>query len=180
MGLYEAVNARREKMLITKLGDPRTVFETQFNPTEFTEALRVNYQRHKIPGLSHEPMQYVNTTNDKIALDLFFDADTQEQADRNLIARRFLLAVCYPKRPVGDLQIGGPPRLLFVWPSFISLTTVVTSLQFTYTRFSSTGVPLDFVASVALEEIRDMRLTYDDVIENGTVRGPNEDPLGGL
>ena len=179
MGMFEAVNARREKMLITKLGDPRTVFETQFNPTEFSEALQVNYKRHKIPGLSHEPMQYINTTNDKISLDLFFDADTQEQADRNLIARKFLLAVCYPRRPVGDLEIGGPPRLLFVWPSIISMTVVITSLQLTYTKFSSTGVPMDFIAGITIEEIRDMRLTYDDVINNGTVRGPGEDPFGG-
>jgi hypothetical protein len=178
--MYEAVNAKREKMLITKLGDPRTVFETQFNPEEFTEGLQVNYQRHKIPGLSHEPLQYVNTTNVKFSMDLYFDAVTNEQADRNLIARRFLSSVCYPKRPVGDLLIGGPPRLLFVWPHIISLTTVITSLQFVYSQFSSTGVPIKFTASISLEEIRDMRLTQDDVIENGTIRGPGpDDPTQG-
>lgn len=179
MGMYEAVNTKLEKMLITKLGDPRTVFETQFNPTEFTEGLQVNYQRQKIPGLSHEPLQYVNTTNVKFGMDLFFDAVTQEQAERNLIARKFLHSVCYPRRPVGDLLIGGPPRLLFVWPSIISLTTVIMSLNLVYRQFSATGVPIKFVASVALEEVRDMRLTQDDVITNGTFRGPNDDPFGG-
>jgi len=187
MGFFESGTAR-QRMFITSLSDPRTTLTPQFNPTEFQEALTVNYVRQRVPGLSHEPLQYINTTNQRFTMELFFDAlgpsgenplGVSEQAQRNLIARKFLKSVCYPRRPVGDFAIGGPPRLLFVWPHIISLTTVITSLQIQHQRFSATGVPLQFTAAIQLEEIRDMRLIQDDVLENGTIRGSNDDPLSG-
>ena len=180
MGIFEAVTTAPQRMTITSLSDPRAVMTPQFNPTEFTEAISVNYSRTTVPGLSHEQLQYVATTNDKFSLDLFYDADTQERADRNMVDRKFLISLCYPRRPVGDLLIGGPPRLLFLWPGFISLTCVLTQLSFQYQRFAPSGIPIEFTASVTLEEIRDLRLIQDDVLENGTVRGPDDDPLTGI
>jgi len=180
MSIEAAVSAGLERMTITSLSDPRSVMEPQFNPSQFTEQLKVNYARNEIPGLSHHQMQYISTTNSKLSLDLFFDADTMEQAARNMIARKFLLASCYPRRPVGDLLIGGPPRLLFMWPGFISLTCGIMSLGFTYQRFAPSGIPVEFMASVVIEEIRDMRLIQDDVLANGTIRGPGSDPFSGI
>jgi hypothetical protein len=93
--------------------------EAQFNPTEFEKALEVNWARQTVPGLSHQPLQFVNTGNTKFTLELNFEAQdpTTELAQIHR-ARRFLQSLCYPRRGAG----GGPPRALFVWPNVGRIT----------------------------------------------------------
>jgi hypothetical protein len=145
--------------------------EAQFNPTELEEALEVNWARLTVPGLSHQPLQFVNTGNLKFTLELLFEAhNPATDVDRNLRARRFLQSLCYPRRGAADVVGGGPPRVLFVWPTFVSLTCVIASLSFKYSRFNLAGTPIHFTAKLALEEIRDVRLLSEDVLANGTQR----------
>ena len=145
--------------------------EAQFNPTELEEALEVNWARQTVPGLSHQPLQFVNTGNLKFTLELQFEAqNTATDVDRNLQARRFLQSLCYPRRGAANVIGGGPPRVLFVWPTFVSLTCVIASLSFKYSRFNLAGTPVQFTAKVALEEIRDVRLLSEEVLANGTQR----------
>lgn len=160
---------RKARMCITNLSTGLT-FEAQFNPTEFSENIEVNYSRHTVPGLSHQVMQYVNTNNETFEMELFFVADTREQAIRNLANRRLLSSYCYPKRQQDALIGGGPPRLLFVYPTFISLTCVMVSVSFTYQRFSPSGIPIQFTAGITLEEMRNVRLLSEDVTNQGTLR----------
>lgn len=145
--------------------------EAQFNPTELEEALEVNWARQTVPGLSHQPLQFVNTGNLKFTLELQFEAqNAATDVDRNLQARRFLQSLCYPRRGAANVVRGGPPRVLFVWPTFVSLTCVIASLSFKYSRFNLAGTPIYFTAKVALEEIRDVRLLSEEVLANGTQR----------
>ena len=176
MSLLEAVQAPAEKMTITKIDDPRTQFTPQFNPTEFTEKLGVTWARKTVIGQSHKVLHYINTENNGFEFSLFFDARTREQAERNLIARKFLQAICFPRRVMaGNTPGGAPPRLLFIWPQMISLTAVIDSVEFTYTQFAATGLPISFIARVVLEEIRDFRLHVDDVLNDGTIRGSEDE-----
>ncbi len=145
--------------------------EAQFNPTEFEEALEVNWARQTVPGLSHQPLQFVNTGNTKFTLELNFEAqDPVTSLDQIHLARRFLQSLCYPRRGAEDVIGGGPPRALFVWPNVVSLTCVVTSLSFKYGRFNLEGTPIQFAAKVTLEEVRDVRLLSEDVLADGTQR----------
>jgi hypothetical protein len=145
--------------------------EAQFNPTELEEALEVNWARQTVPGLSHQPLQFVNTGNTKFTLELQFEAqNATTDVERNLRARRFLQSLCYPRRGATNVAGGGPPRVLFVWPTFVSLTCVIASLSFKYSRFNLAGTPIHFTAKVALEEIRDVRLLSEEVLANGTQR----------
>jgi hypothetical protein len=145
--------------------------EAQFNPAELEEALEVNWARQTVPGLSHQPLQFVNTGNLKFTLELLFEAQNPaSDVDRNLRARRFLHSLCYPRRGAADVVGGGPPRVLFVWPTFVSLTCMIASLSFKYSRFNLAGTPIHFTARIALEEIRDVRLLSEDVLANGTQR----------
>jgi hypothetical protein len=145
--------------------------EAQFNPTELEEALEVNWARLTVPGLSHQPLQFVNTGNTKFTLELQFEAqNATTDVERNLRARRFLQSLCYPRRGAANVAGGGPPRVLFVWPTFVSLTCVIASLSFKYSRFNLAGTPIHFTAKVALEEIRDVRLLSEEVLANGTQR----------
>jgi contractile injection system tube protein len=158
------------RMSIANIATGQSV-TAQFNPTEFEEALEVNWARQTVPGLSHQPLQFVNTGNTKFTLELNFEAqDPTRSLDEIHASRRFLLSLCYPRRGGDTVAGGGPPRALFVWPNVVSLTCVVTSLSFKYGRFNLEGTPVQFTAKVALEEIRDVRLLGEDVLREGTRR----------
>ncbi len=145
--------------------------EAQFNPTEFEEALEVNWARQTVPGLSHQPLQFVNTGNTKFTLELYFRAQNPTgELEQIHHARRFLLSLCYPRRGAADVIGGGPPRALFVWPNVVRLTCVVNTLSFKYNRFNLDGTPVQFTARLGLEEIRDVRLISEDVLANGSQR----------
>ena len=145
--------------------------EAQFNPTEFEEAIEVNWARQTVPGLSHQPLQFVHTGNTKFTLELNFEAqDPTTSLDEIHYTSRFHQSQYYPRRGAEDVVGGGPPRALFVWPSVISLTCVVTALSFKYARFNLDGTPIQFTAKVTLEEVRDVRLLSEDVLADGTQR----------
>lgn len=156
------------KMYLVDLSSNRQV-EAQFNPTQFSRALEVEYARQTVPGLSHKVLQYVATNNTTFELELFFTSDNADQAVRNLVTRRTIESFCYP-RGVTSVVNGGPPRVLFVWPTFISLTTVLTGVTETYTRFANDGMPTGFTLGITLEEVRDVRMLSKDVLLNGLQR----------
>jgi hypothetical protein len=145
--------------------------DAQFNPTELEETLEVNWARLTVPGLSHQPLQFVNTGNTKMSFELHFEAqDPTTSLDQLLRDRRFLQSLCYPRRGASTVAAGTPPRALFIWPNMVSLTCVVTALSFRYTRFNLEGTPIEFACRVSLEEIRDVRLFSEDVLNDGTQR----------
>lgn len=157
-------------MSIANLSSGESI-DAQFNPSELEEQLEVTWTRQTVPGLSHQPLQYVHTGNVRFPIELNFDAlDPTTSIDQVLHARRFLQSLCYPRRGAGDVAGGGPPRVLFVWPRLVSLTCVITALGLKYTRFSLDAVPVQFTARVTLEEIRDVRLLSEDVLANGSQR----------
>jgi hypothetical protein len=169
MGL-EAADQAPARMSIANLSTGNSV-DAQFNPTELEEALEVNWARQTVPGLSHQPLQFVNTNNTKFTFELNFEAqDPTTGLDQILHARRFLQSLCYPRRGAADVASGGPPRALFVWPTIASLTCVITALAFKYRRFNVAGTPVQFTVKVSLEEIRDVRLVSEDVLASGTQR----------
>jgi hypothetical protein len=166
MGL-EVAGQRPARMSIANVATGDSV-EAQFNPTEFEEAIEVNWARQTVPGLS---LQFVNTGNARFTLDLNFEVqDATTTIEDILFARRFLQSLCYPRRGAEDVAGGGPPRALFVWPNVIALTCVLTGLSFKYGRFALDGTPIQFTAKVTLEEITDVRLLSEDVLADGTRR----------
>jgi hypothetical protein len=169
MGL-ELAGQRPARMSIANVATGQSV-DAQFNPADFEEALEVNWARQTVPGLSHQPLQFVNTGNAKFTLELNFEVqDPTTDLEQIHFARRFLQSLCYPRRGAEDVIGGGPPRALFVWPGVISLTCVLTALSFKYGRFNLDGMPVQFTAKVTLEEIRDVRLLSEDVLADGSQR----------
>lgn len=169
MGL-DQVAKRPRRMSVASIVTGESI-EAQFNPTELEEAIEVKWGRPEIPGLSHQPMQFGHTGNDRFSFDLNFDAlDPTTSLDEILSARRFLLSLCYPGRGASSVTSGGPARVLFVWPNLVSLTCVLTTLGIRYHRFNSDGTPIQFTCRVSVEEIRDVRLFAEDVRDSGTQR----------
>ena len=158
----------------------------QYNPAELEETVGVEWQKQSVVGMSHKPLQYTATDNAGFGFELVLDALEEVQANRQAKlrgvdyledARRFLLHLCYAPKTTKGVRGAAPPRVLFYWPRFISLTCVVTQLSFRYTRFSNLGQPVATVCKVSLSEIRDVRLTSEEVRKRGSLREPN--PLEG-
>jgi hypothetical protein len=123
------------------------------------------------PGSSHEKLHYDHTENHKVTFELTYDALTGDGAvDDNLDARKFLMSLCYAKRGARTVREGAPSRILFVWPEMISITAVISELKFKHQRFNAEGKSTFFKVDVSLEEIRDLRLTSEEVRQNGTQR----------
>lgn len=173
MSYGEAVQNRAPHMTLVNIRTNET-FEVQFNPTQLEEAVGVSYARQAVPGLSHQVLQFAYTENEKFTFELFFEAtrggNARAQQARIMDARRFLLSLTHP-RQLGGLRSGGPPRTLFIWPTFISLSCVVTTLKFSYNRFNLAGAPCQFLCNVQLEEIRDVHVTSETMRLQGTQRG---------
>jgi hypothetical protein len=68
--------------------------------------------------------------------------------------------------------------VLFIWPTFISLTCILRNLRFTYTQFNKNGSPIAWKAKITLEEIRDVFVSMEDILALGTLRADigNIDP----
>lgn len=151
------------------LDDTARWMQAQFNPGEVNEAVRANWPKLTVQGHSHERMHYQNTASVPFRVELYFDAydyqDLQSGAGYIETARDFLRSLCYP-----TVVTGAPPRCLFWWPKFISLTAVLESCDFRYTQFARDGIPLKFTATLSLMEIRDVRLTRSDAFNQGNRR----------
>jgi hypothetical protein len=177
----ESLQKSPPRMTITNV-DTADFITAQFNPDELREKLVVNYRELEIMGLSHKPPQYVNTSNLALTFELGFDAKSVRQVDNNkgftgtiesvAYARLFLMSLCLPKRGATNVNGGGPPRLLFSWPNMFSLTCIVKQLDFTHRSFSINLRSSFFVCAVQIDEIRDTRLTSEDVLSSGTLRSP--------
>jgi hypothetical protein len=146
------------------------------NPTELREQVQVNYSRLQVPGLSHQVLQFSSTGNVSLPvelyLDKFFARGVSAEDDPDILDfKRFLQALTVPAGGASDVASGGPPRALLVWPGLVSLTCVVTSLEFRYEQFGVRGEVLVYRAQVTFEEIRDSRTTSEEMRVQGSLRG---------
>lgn len=186
--MVEAASRKPQRVSLTNLATGEG-WVAMFNPTSFSESVGVNYNRQNVPGLSHQPLQYGSTDNYKFELALFYrgastdlvnpftQAAVKDKRPKGLSdileMRKFLQALCYPVQAT-TVGGGGPPRVLVVWPSILTLVCVVTSLKFTNSRFNIEGTPVEYVADVSFEEIRDDRITMDEVRNLGAERNVEE------
>lgn len=176
----ESLGLEAPKMSLARI-DTGESLQVQFNPAEFSEELEAVYARLTIVGQSHQQMQFTNTGNLKFSMDLAYTAMAGPDAQQRLLAaRRFLHSVHYPRK-ASTVAAGGAPRVLFIWPGVISLTSVLTGLKGKFTRFNSQNQPVQYTASITIEEIRDVRILADEVATLGTTRsGVGKTDLGDL
>ena len=173
---FPTISRAPDRMYILSVDRPEDRVDAQFNPETLHETVSTHWNRWDIPGLSHQPMQYGYVANDRFEFELLFDAgkgvhpiSTAAVGD-NLLCRDQLLSWQYLRRQDDLGGIGDTQRLLFVWPNFISLTCVLTSVSFTYAMFNAIGQPTAFRAQIQLEEIRDAIMYSEDVQIQGSQR----------
>ncbi len=161
------------KMALVNLANNERM-EAMFNPDKLEESLSVSYAKQKVLGLSHTRKQFSNTDDLVETFQLVWTANGGSRAEQAslLEVRRILMSYCYPRLAASLVEGGGPPRILFVWPGWMSLTCVITSLKFSYPKMSKAGPPTIMVVDVIAEEIRDTLLLSEDVVDLGTERTP--------
>lgn len=175
------------------------VLEAQFNPEQLELGIKAVWKKHEVPGMSHQHKQFSHTENISLTFDLYFrvhapqqtqiaplfEASTPEITDAFMkpigeryptltiaqreYAERFLLSLCVP-RSEAYLTRNAPPRILVVWPNFLSFEAVAEEVKFRYTEFNARGMPVEFTASLTVEEIRDVRFTAEYTRRTGWER----------
>lgn len=140
--------------------------DAQFNPTSVEDVVHVEWVKNKVPGLSQRKYQYDYTDNFRFSLELVFDAFFTGDVTPMEEAKRFLRSICYRK------ENGDFPRVLVSWPNFFSLVCVVDGdVKTKTTRFNRAGAPTYVTITVPFSEIRDERLTSEEVRDYGEFRG---------
>lgn len=167
-GTASSATVKPPRMTITNTVTGAFV-EAPVNPPEFEESLEVAFQRQTVPGLSHQVMQFTNTGNYKVELELEFLAESPKLLEAAQKARSFLFSCCYPKKAT-DVPSGAPPRLLFLWPGMVSITCFLTKITIKHDRFNRQAQSYHFKAKLSLEEVRDVRLLSEEVAQIGTQR----------
>ena len=164
MGI-EVVTVRPPRCLLINVTTGESI-QCLFNPTQLTERVQVNWNRIAVPGLSHQVLQYQSTGNRQLAgiefyVDRFFALHENDHADI-LDFRGFLRSLAVPPKAPEGVPVVAPPRTIFVWPTVMSIETVLTDLEFTYRQFGVNGNVLVYTATVTFEEILDMRVTSEE------------------
>lgn len=143
----------------------------QFNPTEFDDDVAAEFERINPVGASHQRLQFRNTSNYSVPLELFFSAQTEEQYEEITRARHLIQSWCYPMAATQASPSKGPPRLLATWPLVFSIECYLLRCKCKYVRFAPDGRCTQFTASVTFEECRDTRITSEQVALASVVRG---------
>ena len=79
--------------------------------------------------------------------------------------RAFLRALTVPPEGTEGVAATAPPRVLFIWPSVVTIECVVASVEFQYRQLAIDGTVLVYTASVSFEEILDTRVTSEELRE---------------
>jgi hypothetical protein len=166
------------KVSIANLRTGETL-DAQYNPTDFEEKISVNWQRLAVPGMSHKVLQYQGTENHGFSFDFYSRGFTNAEAMALRDWRNFLASLCYPSEGASSIRDGAPPRVLVVWPTLLSMTCVIGSVVFRNQSFGADLRLTRMVASVDFEEIRDVRLTSEEVRLRGSRRASAGGDSGG-
>ncbi len=142
--------------------------DAQYNPAELKETLAVQYASQQVVGLSHQIKNFINTDNNKIGFDLYYTATNTGAPGLKQVmaARRFIRSLCYPRGVAGTIKSAGAPRTLFVWPNFLSVTAILTNVEFKHSRWNKQSQLVTMTATLTLEEILDELVTSEDVFAN--------------
>ena len=140
--------------------------EALANPSQFSESVAVNYSDSAVPGLSHPVTQYQSTGARTLSgIELYLSRFNHDEIGSVSMVeewKRFLRSLTVPPQGAKGVAATRPARCLFVWPNVLTMTCVVTALEFRYQHFGTSGQDRVTMAVVSLREIRDERVTAED------------------
>lgn len=136
-------------------------FEVQFNPTEYSLAKGAQIAEIAIPGIDSPVLQFIRGQNEKLTLDLFFDATAdglgEAAADvRDLTEPFYQLVKIQPKTHA-------PPRIRFTWGQGLSFKAIVESVSQKFNLFNPVGVPLRATLSLTFREYKTLEEQLEEL-----------------
>ena len=149
--LYEPV----ARELTVGRGAKKGSITFQFNPKEVVVSKSIQIKRNEAVGVSTTgPVEFTGVKPGELKLEMLFDAsDTHDNSVVTAVEK--LLECCTPVKGRSAGQHPFPVVVAFHWGSITSFPAVVTSVNVTYTVFTSKGLPIRAKANVTLEEIPD-------------------------
>lgn len=158
----------KPEQAILQLEDDSEI-ECQFNPSDFTITKTVSWNPPNAKGKNSTELKFQRGNPGAMSLTLTFDT-THTGAPVTKTTDKLLSLVTVKEKPSGKGDNSNrPPWCRFIWGSFSSFKAVVDNLQLKFTYFSSTGVPLRAVATLALKQFDDK----DKWPQNPTSGTPN-------
>jgi hypothetical protein len=136
-------------------GGVRGEISFQFNPKEVTVQKAAKWERKTAKGSKKAgPPEFSGPEPCKMTLELFFDA-TGTQDDSVVAAVEQLFSCTVPTKESAGQKKPSPPLVVLHWGALASFPAFVTSVSAKYTLFTSGGLPIRALCSVALEEMPD-------------------------
>lgn len=135
------------------LGQDRGEIPFQFNPKEVTIQKSAKWERKPAKkAKSAGPVEFNGAEPCKLTVEMFFDASGNQ--DGSVVAAvEKLFSCCVPTEDSRGKDKPKPPLVMLQWGKIASFPAFVTSVNVKYTLFSSDGVPIRAVCSVAMEEM---------------------------
>lgn len=127
--------------------------EVQFNPTEYTLTKGAQIAEIAIPGIDSPILQFVRGQNQKLTLDLFFDATGSDMGEGAADVTKQTAPV-YKLAKI-DPDLHAIPRVRFIWGS-LSFKAIVESIQQKIDLFSPAGNPLRATLSITFREYKSL------------------------
>lgn len=142
----------------------------QYNPTEIKIALAAVWKESSSPAASFERLAFANRKNDTYSFKLVLDGKARGAPDINDYLA-YLASLMAPPDADLDVRTAAPPRILFRFPNFISVVTVLPKLNVTAKRFDPDTLAPDYVElEVELLEHRTKRLGAQTLRRLGFIR----------
>ena len=156
---------RPPRVQLIRVDKPKDRIVALFNPNELTETFGAEWTRIKVQGLSHQVKQFGNSKDRTFKVSFAFVVMSFGRPALLQLkdARQKLLSWSRPRNVQSTISAGGAPRVLFLWPNFLTVQVVVDSVTWKYTRFNSAMEPVEAAVELGLEEIRDGLITADDL-----------------
>ena len=139
-------------------------YEVLLNPNEFQIKGGSEYARLDVPGYSSNVVQWSHTTQLEYTFSLTWsyarasEFVSSRSGDNVVDSTKFLRFLTSFLHPVAR---GRAPSLMQVfWPNFLCVIGSVTELQADVTRFSPSGLPLEYAVDLTLLEHRRAFVDY--------------------
>jgi nucleoid-associated protein YgaU len=156
---------------LTSLGGAsRGSIDFQFNPKEVTIQKSAKWERKPAKGAKKAgPPEFSGSEPCKLTLEMFFDASgTHDGSVVEAVEKLFTCTV--PTDASAGKQKPSPPIVILHWGAIASFPAFVTSVSAKYTLFTSTGLPIRALCSVALEEMPNEPWRQNPTSGSDTVR----------
>jgi len=146
-------NAQLQKAFLTTETNQR--IECMFNPSKFAYSMTNRWDSEPVPGANAPSLRFAGGQSGKFSLSLVFDTTSTGASVTTHTNKLLALMDINKDLPDYDAQrnMGRPPWVTFHWGTALhTFKAIVSSLDVTFTYFSSEGLPLRANVEASFEQ----------------------------